>query len=198
MPGFYHRISNIHIMDRIASGFLIIALLLASGCVTDQTGPASPAGPTGAVPVGTGPVEGGLPLSQGVVMANGCVSVTASIDHFETGSPGADSRIIDIYIRAKNTGTKPVSLTWYSTLTDERGISHGGIGISHDGSGAQTTLLLPGYSEIARDYVIIATGEDYALLKNGAILDVQFFGKNGAGMPVASFHSAWTVGPGRI
>ena len=47
------------------------------------------------------------------------------------------------------------------------GCSYGGIGVSHNGSGAKTAILMPGVSDTPRDYVVIDSDKDYAALANG-------------------------------
>ncbi len=187
-------------MKRILVLVLIASLLLAAGCTTRESGPA--AAPGAGLPGTLSPLPGttveAQKANEPAVMQNGTYTISASIDTLEVDSSKPGKKILDIYIRAVNTGTKPVQLVWYSKITDAAGRSHGGIGVSHGGSGATTTLLEPGYSETARDYIVIESEPAFAALEGGGVLDVSFIGQPASGGSKMMFHASWAIDPDRI
>jgi hypothetical protein len=124
------------------------------------------------------------------------------IDSFEIG--GIDeygNQELTIYVAAKNTGTVPIQMVWFSKLTDSNGKTYGGIGISKGGVGARTTWIQPNMTEMARDFVIIRSDRDLATLKNGAMLDVYFIERPTDEYPsslVPDYHTRWTIDAGAI
>jgi hypothetical protein len=175
---------------------LTLCLLLGAGCTT--TGPASDQ-QTGSGLSGSGTQAAGLNLNEPARLANGSWSVTAAVSELDTSSSKPGRNMLDIYIRATNTGTKPVLLAWYSKITTPDGKSYGGIGVSHAGSGAHTPPLSPGSSATVRDYIVVESDQDFAALSNGATLDVVITAQESESSPaVALFTASWAVGPGRI
>jgi hypothetical protein len=175
-------------------------LVLIAGCttlsptnVTSQ--PTSPV-PTTAVTPGENPV---LPIDAEVVFGSGDKQFTVWLDSFEIDPPSeAGKQTITIYVAAKNTGTEPVQLVWFSRLTDVTGKIHGGIGISHDGTGARSGLILPNVTEAARDYIVVSD-EDFEKLSRGAVLDVYFMEKKSDPVSlVPDYHARWSVDPAII
>jgi len=168
-----------------------VFLVFIAGCTTTSPPESTP------LPTVTTLPDPVLPMDAQVVLGTGNKSFTAYIDSFEIdppSEPGAQS--ITIYVAVKNTGTEPVQLIWFSRLTDVSGKIHGGIGISHGGTGARSGLITPNVTEAARDYVIVPEA-DFDILSKGAILDVYFIDKN-SDRPslVPDYHIRWTVDPG--
>jgi hypothetical protein len=125
-----------------------------------------------------------------------------SIDSFELGSVQDNGdQELTIYIAARNTGTNPLWLGWYSKLTAANGKSFGGIGISHGGRGALSGRALSNETQISRDYVNLQSDVDLASLKKGAVLDVYFYERTSDNDPPSqkpTYHTAWTIDPGVI
>jgi len=173
-----------------------LCLLLAAGCTT--TVPAAEQ-QTGSGLSGSGSQAAGLKLNEPALLANGSWSITATVSQMDTSSSKPGRNILDIYIRATNTGSKPVLLTWYSKITTTDGKTYGGIGVSHGGSGAQTPPLTSGSSATVRDYIVVVSDEDFASLAKGGMLDVAFIAQESESTPpVAFFTASWAVDPGRI
>lgn len=94
-----------------------------------------------------------------------------------------------------NVGKTPFQLQWFSTLTNADGVSFGGIGISHGGTGAETPVLGPGIPATGRDYITIDSAQDYQTLKNGATLTVNFVTEPFGSEPPVSFSTSWALNP---
>jgi hypothetical protein len=122
--------------------------------------------------------------------------ITASVSQIQVDSKGPDNHVIDIYITVTNTGTQSIRPVWYSKITDMSGKSHGGIGVSHGGSGATGNMLAPGYSHTARDYVLIDSDKDYSELAKGATLEVLVTGSPSMDKLPVYFRTAWNIPPG--
>jgi hypothetical protein len=174
---------------------LCVSLILVAGCTTLPSGNTNTSGVSG----GTGAVSAtGHPvLSQyeTAVLVNGTYAINATIEQIAPGRSQSGNHEVDIYINVKNTGTTPVQLQWFSRITDAQGVSFGGIGISHNGSGAETAILMPGVSDTPRDYVVIESDKDYAALANGATLEVFFATEPLTNQAPVEFSAAWTLNP---
>lgn len=185
-------------MKKIVSLAILICLLLAAGCTSSPSGtPVSP-NPVVSGKALTDPV---LPMDGQVTLGSGNKTFNVSLDSIEVDpvtEPGKHT--ITIYVLARNTGTEPIQLVWFSKLTNTYGNSFGGIGISHQGTGARTRNISPGTGgEAARDYVVIHSDESFATLSKGAVLDVYFMEKGSDEISlVPDYHVAWTVDPGVI
>jgi hypothetical protein len=181
----------------------LTGIVLAAGCTS-----ASPAtGPAGTVPAPTVPAgpsapSDALPMSGHDIHKTPNTTFEVWIDSFELGSPDVNGvRQLTIYIAAKNTGTGPVRLVWFSKLTDIYGNTYGGIGISHGGNGARSDWIKPNFTEAARDYINIYSADDLATLSKGAVLDVYFMEKPSDDVPVSmipDYHTSWIIDPGTI
>jgi hypothetical protein len=190
-------------MKNILILIFLAGIVLAAGCTSApaNTGPSTPG------PVPTGPAE--LAAPAGALSMNGHdihktpnTTFEVWVDSFEPGSPdGNGVRPLTIYVAAKNTGTGPLRMVWFSKLTDINGNTYGGIGISHGGNGARTDWIKPNNTEAARDYINIYSAEDLATLSKGAILDVYFMEKPSDTVPVSmipDYHTSWIIDPGTI
>ena len=168
-----------------------IGLILAAGC-TSGTGsngttvPSSAAGASG---------QAAVDQDRVISLSNGTYSFNASIDQISTTVLPSGSHEVDIFVRVTDTGTTPLQLQWYSTLTNAKGSSFGGIGVSHGGDGSETPPLGPGQPASGRDYVTITSDQDYQSLKNGAALTVNFFTEPSGNQTPASFSATWTLDP---
>ena len=175
---------NFFMMKTIVLGVIILCMILVAGCSTGQSVSGVPAQ--------------SLKMNEPAVLQNGSYMITTQIDQIDVDSSKPGKKIIDIYIRATNSGTQPIQLVWYSRITDPAGISHGGIGVSHAGSGAVTPPLDPGSSAIPRDYIVVESDPDFAAFAKGGTLDVVFIGQDPeSGSPV-NFHTSWVIDPNRI
>jgi hypothetical protein len=192
-------------MYKILSFACAAVLVLFAGCTTisPDTGtpqPVSPV-PTSSIPAPSVTATSGslLPMDAAVVLGTGEKQFTVSIDSFEIDPPSEPGKqTITIYIAAKNTGTEPIQLVWFSRLTDVTGTIYGGIGISHGGNGARSGLITPNVTEAARDYVVVPEA-DFERLSRGAILDVYFMEKKSDTVSlVPDYHVRWAVDPGKI
>lgn len=187
-------------MKIIAILVITVCVLLVAGCTT--TPATIPSGQVSPVPTSPGkasqvPV---LPMDGNVTLGSGNNTMEVSLDSIEV-DPSTDSgnKTITIYVLARNTGTTPRQFVWFSKLTNTYGNSFGGIGISHLGSGARTSEILPTNGEAARDYIEIRSAESFATLSKGAVLDVYFMDRtSGKNSMVPDYHVAWTVNPGVI
>ncbi|WAC04579.1 MAG: hypothetical protein OS112_08955 [Methanoregula sp.] len=171
-------------MKTIVLGAIILCMVLVAGCTTGQ--------PVSGVPAQS------LSMNEPAVLQDGTYKITAMIDHIEADSSKPGKKIVDVYIRATNSGTQPVQLVWYSKITDQAGVSHGGIGVSHGGSGAHAPPLDPGSSAIARDYVVVESDADFTSLSKGGTLDVSFIVQPAEGGSPVNFHTSWVIDPNRI
>jgi len=173
-------------MKKIALLAIAFCLILAAGCSTTSSPlPATPA-PTVQHPA----------IKEVSVMKNGNYSLTSSIDHIDVDSKGSGTYIVNVYLLVANAGTEPIRIVWYSKLTDKNGLSHGGVGISHNGAGARTFVVYPNTSGTARDYVTVDSEQAYAALKNGgATLDVDYADQESPLEPIPNLHSTWTLEP---
>jgi hypothetical protein len=178
-------------MNKILLIVCAVFLVFIAGCTTTSPPESTP------LPTVTTLPDPVLPMDAQVVLGTGNKSFTAYIDSFEIdppSEPGAQS--ITIYVAVKNTGTEPVQLVWFSRLTDVSGKIHGGIGISHGGTGARSGLITPNVTEAARDYVTVPEA-DFDILSQGAILDVYFIEKKSDRLSlVPDYHIRWRVDPG--
>jgi hypothetical protein len=187
-------------MKIIAILVITVCVLLVAGCTT--TPATIPSGQGSPVPTSPGkasqvPV---LPMDGNVTLGSGNNTMEVSLDSIEV-DPSTDSgnKTITIYVLARNTGTTPRQFVWFSKLTNTNGNSFGGIGISHLGSGARTSEILPTNGEAARDFIEIRSAESFATLSKGAVLDVYFMDRtSGKNSMVPDYHVAWTVNPGVI
>ncbi len=174
---------------------LAFSLILAAGCTS--TTPASTTGtPTVSATTPSTTAGGSLPnQSEIAVLTNGTYAVNVSLEQISVDTSDSGARTVDIYVNAKNAGKDPVTLHWYSRITGADGVSFGGVGVSHDGSGAETGPLGNGESETPRDYVVIDSDKEYAALSQGAVLEVFMTTEpKGAESPV-SFTAAWSLNP---
>jgi hypothetical protein len=161
-----------------------VSLILVAGCTSSTT--SSPASSTGAHPADR---------YANVVLVNGTYAINASIEEITVSPSQPGNHVVNIYVNALNTGTTPIQLRWYSTITGVNGISYGGVGISHNGYGAETGLVKPGQSETPRDYVVIGLDTDYQALANGATLEVFFTTEPLNGEAPVTFSTAWNLLP---
>ena len=165
-----------------------IGLILVAGCTTSTS--------SGTSGTATAPGNHALSQKETAVLVNGTYAINASIEQIEVDRSQSGDHTVDIYIHAQNVGTSPVQLQWFSSITDADGVTHGGIGLSHGGSGAVSAILRPGDAGTARDYVVIDSDKDYNALAKGATLRVFFttepLSPNEA--PVG-FSTAWTLNP---
>lgn len=174
-------------MKKIALLALAFCLVLVAGCSTAPTVPSDTPGPS------VSPLQ---VSEQPSVIKSGNYSFTSIIDHFEVDSKGSGKYIVNIYLRVTNTGAESNRLVLYSKLTDKNGLSHGGVGVSHGGSGAQTFIFDPNTTGVMRDYVTIDSETDYSTLKKGgATLDVVYADQKAPLEPIANLTSRWTLPP---
>jgi len=182
---------------------ITICVLLAAGC----TATPSTTTPSGTVsPVTTFPGKASpdhiLPMDGKETLGTGNNTMEVSLDSIEVDTPtDIGNHTITIYVLAKNNGTTPRQFVWFSELTNIYGNSFGGIGISHQGNGARSGKILPGWGDAARDYIVIHSDESFVTLSKGAVLDVYFMEKNPDSDPISmvpDYHVAWTIDPGVI
>ena len=181
---------------------MMVSLLVIAGCTTAGPG-LGPSATTPSITSGGQATEGNvLSMDSHAMLGSGNQTLDVSIDSLEAGPEEVTGiRIVTIYITAHNTGTRPVMMVWYSRLTDQNGKAYGGIGISHDGNGARTDWIAANGTETARDYVVVTSTQNLALLSNGAVLDVYFMNKASDDAPVPDvpdYHVTWTIDPGTI
>jgi hypothetical protein len=174
---------------------LCVGLVLVAGCTTLSSGNTTTPGVSGGTSAVSATGHPVLSQYETAVLVNGTYSVNATIDQITPGRSQSGNHEVDIYIDAKNTGTTPVQMRWFSRITDAQSVSYGGIGISHNGSGAETAILVPGVSDTPRDYVVIGSDKDYAALANGATLEVFFATEPLANQTPVEFSAAWTLNP---
>jgi len=185
---------------------IIVSALLVAGCTTISSGSATanPGVPVTAIPVTTAftwGVSGNvLPMNAVVELGAAEKTFNVSIYSIEIDPPDESGKhTINIYIGAKNTGTQPHNLTWFSKLTDINGKTYGGIGVSHAGSGARTRDIPLNVTEAARDYIVINSDKDFATMSQGAVLDVYFLEYKAEGSPlIPDYHVTWGINPGII
>jgi hypothetical protein len=171
-----------------------VSMIIIAGCTSLHASNTTTPG----ISAGTSAVSAtGHPLSQyeTAVLVNRTYTVNASIEQITPGRLQSGNHEVDIFINAKNTGTTPVQMRWFSRITDARGVSYGGIGVSHNGSGAETAILMPGVSDTPRDYVVVESDKDYAALANGATLEVFFATEPLTNQTPVEFSAAWTLNP---
>ncbi|MFA4825326.1 MAG: hypothetical protein WC593_09235 [Methanoregula sp.] len=188
-------------MKNIAILAITICVLLVAGCTTT---PSTTTPSVAATPVPTFPgkilTDKVLPMDGMLTLGTGNNTMEVSIYGIEIDpAEGANNQTITIYILAKNNGTAPRQFVWFSKLTNMYGNSFGGIGISHQGSGARSGKIVPGIAEAARDYIVIRSDESFATLSKGAVLDVYFMEKTSDEISmVPDYHVAWFIEPGVI
>jgi hypothetical protein len=144
-----------------------------------------------------------LPMYANTTIGSDNKTLEVSIHSIELDAKADNEsgRTLTIYVAAKNTGTEPMMLVWYSKLTDQNGNTYGGINVSHGGNGARSGKIPPGMTEAARDYIDQLTNQDLGVLSKGAVLDVYFFEKslsNGTISQKPDYHVAWTIDPGAV
>jgi len=171
----------------------VIAIALVAGCTSVPSGSTSVSGQQSSTTAGISV----LAQTEMAVMTNGTYAVNATIDKISIEKSDDGGRRIDIYISARNAGTEPVQLQWYSQLTAANGATFGGVGVSHGGSGAETAILKPGESNEARDYVNIDTDKEYTSLSKGATLEVFITTEPLANESPVGFTTAWKL-PGSV
>ena len=182
---------------------IMVCILLIAGCTTQSSNAGSsgtvPPTPSSANPPGQ---SNSLPMDGHIVYTTAHTTFEVWIDSIEVDAVQEnDDLSITIYVVAKNTGTKPIRLVWFSRLTDLNGKTYGGIGLSHSGSGARSNWIQPNMSEAARDYVTIRSDRDLTALAKGAVLDVYFMEKPSDDIPVSlvsDYHTSWIINPGAI
>jgi hypothetical protein len=175
---------------------LCIVMAATAGCISGQA-PASPTTVPAATPVVT-PLSSlpGLPMGQVVKVNNGSYVFDASITSIEA-SMQDDIHIVDVNIAVNNTGRESFQLVWFSRLTDRNGKEYGGIGVSHNGSGARGVKLHPGLSNLARDYVTVLSPKGFSELSKGATLNVVFFNQTPYGYGDKVANASWSI-PGGV
>jgi hypothetical protein len=136
-------------------------------------------------------------MSQVVKVSNGSYVFDASINSIEA-SMNDDIHIVDVNIAVNNTGREPFQLVWFSRFTDRNGKVYGGIGVSHNGSGARGVKLYPGLSNLARDYVTVLSPKGFSELSRGATLDVVFFEQTSDGYGTKVAETSWRIPEGII
>lgn len=183
---------------------ILISILLAAGCVSPASSPATPGATTPSIPVSVSSLTQDKPLPMDAHVTHTTPNTTFEvwIDSFEVGSVQENGdQELTIYVAAKNTGNQPIRMVWFCKLTDVNGKTYGGIGVSHGGNGARTDLIKPNWTEAARDYVNIRSDRDLAALKQGAVLDVYFMEKPSEDVALSlepDYHTRWTINPGAI
>jgi hypothetical protein len=136
-----------------------------------------------------------------VKLGNDTHSITVSVDSFEINPQSEPGKYtVTIYVAAHNTGNDTIKYVWFSKLTDLKGNSYGGIGISHGGSGARTAWIPVNLTEAARDYVDVDSSQALAALSNGAVLDVYFMEQqaNLTQTIKPDYHVTWVIDPDTI
>ena len=174
-----------------------ICLLFAAGCTSGTGNNGTAAGTTASPAAGTAG-QAAIDQDRMFSLTNGTYAFNVSIDQISATALPSGGRQVNIFATVVNTGTTPVQLQWFSTLTSADGRSVGGVGVSHGGYGAETDPTWPGISASGRDYVNIASDQDYQALKNGATLTVDFFSvpsANQTSQTPASFSATWTLDP---
>ena len=191
-------------MKTIAILIALITLAIAAGCVTPSepaTTPPAPAALPGSVDSLTSQ-GAALPMGTHVPFTTRNTTFEVWIDSFEVGDvQETGDQELTIWVAAKNTGTGPLRMTWFSKLTDANGKTYGGIGISKGGSGARSGWIPFNMTELARDYVVVRSDRDLAALNEGAVLDVYFMEKPDDETPISDipdYHVRWTIDPGTI
>jgi hypothetical protein len=194
IPASTKEVFEVMTMKTLALMLVIAGMLIAAGCSAPS-----------ALPAGTGTPAGEkvLPMSGNVTLGSGNKTVNVFLHSIELDAKADNEsgRTLTIYVAAKNTGTEPVKLVWYSKLTDLNGNTYGGINVSHYGKGARTDVLPPGKTEAARDFIDQLTNQDLGVLSKGAVLDVYFFEKslsNGTISQKPDYHAAWIIDPGAV
>ena len=186
-------------MKTLVLSVIIAGMLIAAGCT--GTAPASTP-PAQVTTSGTAEPGTPLPMQAHTTIGSGNTAIAVYIDEIKVEAKEADgTRPVTIYIAARNNGTAPVRLVWFCRLTDTAGNTYGGINISHGGNGARTSWIQPNRTEAARDYVTLTSGQELAILSNGAVLDVYFMEKPSDDVPVSlvpDYHAAWKIDPGVI
>ena len=191
------------IMKKIIILIIMAGMLLAAGCTSTSPNPVSPAAtPSHPVPATFSVPAGALPMNGHAVHTTPNTSFEVWVDSFELGAADEKGvRPLTIYVAARNTGTGPLRMVWYSKLTDLNGNTYGGIGISHGGNGARSDWIKPNTTEAARDYINIYSDSALATLSKGAVLDVYFIEKPGDSESVPlipDYHTSWIIDPGTI
>jgi hypothetical protein len=182
----YQRTLQGESMKKIALLALALCLILVAGCSSTPSTPA----------ISPTPSASPVTVKDPSVIKSGNYSLTSSIDLIEADSPGSGKHTVNIYLRVTNTGNESIRLAWFSKLTDKNGLSHGGIGVSHGGSGAQTFVFSPNTTYTSRDYVTIDSDQDYAALKEGgATLDVVYSDQKSLLEPIPNLTSTWNLEP---
>jgi hypothetical protein len=188
------------IMKKILILIILAGMLFAAGCTSMSPNPGSPAATP--VPATFSVPADALPMNGHAVHTTPNTTFEVWVDSFELGAADEKGvRPLTIYVAAKNTGTGPLRLVWYSKLTDLNGNTYGGIGISHGGNGARSDWIKPNTTEAARDYINIYSDSALATLSKGAVLDVYFIEKPGdsASLPlIPDYHTFWIIDPGTI
>lgn len=190
-------------MKSIAGIIILLCLVCAAGCTTTSpvTGPVS-SGPSLPTSVDSLSQKTPLPMSGHATVTTRNGSFEAWIDSFELGQVEADgNQELTIYIAVRNKGTQALRMTWFCKLTDAKGKSYGGIGVSHGGNGARSGWIPPNVYEAARDFVNIQSDRDVEALTKGGTLDVYFMENPSDDVPISTvpdYHLRWTVDPGAI
>lgn len=191
------------IMKKILILIIMAGMLLAAGCTSTSPNPGSPAAtPTPPVPATFSVPADALPMNGHAVHTTPNTTFEVWVDSFELGAADENGvRPLTIYVAARNTGTGPLRMVWYSKLTDMNGNTYGGIGISHGGNGARSDWIKPNTTEAARDYINIYSDSALATLSKGAVLDVYYIEKPSDTTPVSlipDYHTSWIIDPGTI
>lgn len=190
-------------MQKTAILVIMVSMLLIAGC-TSQSSTTGSSGKGISLPTSADPLVQGksLPMNGHMTLGSGNKTFDVSIHSFEIDPIQENGdRSITIYVLARNTGTEPIRMVWFSKLTDLNGKTYGGIGISHGGNGARSRWIEPRIAEAARDYVTIRSDRDLATLAKGGILDVYFMEKPYDDIPISNvpdYHASWIIDPGTI
>ncbi|MFZ0005101.1 MAG: hypothetical protein WAK45_04380 [Methanoregula sp.] len=159
-----------------------VGVILVAGCTTTSSGTTAAPSAPGQETVAT--------------LVNGTDAFNASIYQVTASRPQPGYHEINIYLTTLNTGNSTFKLHWFSRITGPNGVSYGGVGVSHGGSGQETDILGPGSEGTGRDYVIIDSDADYAAMaKEGATLNVSFVTEPLANETPMSFQTSWTLDP---
>jgi hypothetical protein len=162
-------------------------MVLVAGCTSSPGTPGMSA--TGAG--GTAVVD----QDQVAALVNGTYAFNASIYAITTTALSPGGHQVNIFVTAINAGKNPVQLRWFSTLTNAEGVSFGGVGVSHGGTGAETPVLGPGIRATGRDYVTIDSDQAYQTLGKGTTLTINFVTEPLGNETPVSFSTEWTLDP---
>ncbi len=127
-----------------------------------------------------------LPLNQTAIFNQDGYQFAVTADRVAMSSSSPDNHVMTVHLTVKNTGEKAISLVAYPRLTDASGTEYSGNSIF-------LGAVNPGGMVSGESTITIGSKDEYATLKEHAVLSVRFQGSQ----PIP-WEATWDVDVGSL